>query len=156
MSFFGQPQQPQGQQPSMFGGQMDPRMMQMIMQRMQGGGQPPMPPPPPPGQPAGMPPGGMNPVNVPQMPPMPGQSPMMGSGDPSQTNPLASVLGNQGGGMQPQGQIEQGSAMGGSGMGGLAQILNALKSQQQVNGQQPMQAPGGVDIEALMKAQGGQ
>ena len=153
MSFFGQPQQmpPQGQPPSMFGGQIPPQVLQMLMQRMQQGGQQsPMPP-------AGIPPGGMNPVNVPQSPPTPGQSPMMGSGDPSQMNPLASVLGNAGGAMQPQGQLNSGSAMGGGGQGGLAQILNALKSQQSVNGAEPMRAPGGIDIAALLASlKGGQ
>lgn len=147
MSFFGQP--PQGQPPSMFGGQMDPRMMQMMHQRMQPQQQPM--------QPQGMPPGGMNPVNVPQQGLMPNQSPMMGQPPSGQMNPLASVLGNQGGATSPQGQMnDNGSAGGGNGMGGLSQILNALKSQQQVNGQSPMQTPGGVDIAALLRAQGGQ
>lgn len=152
MSFFGQPQQ-SAQPPSMFGGQMPPEVMQMLMQRMQGGGQPPMPPPPAPGQMPQMPPGGMNPVNVPQLPPM--QGPMMGAGDPSQMNPLASMLGNAGGAMHQQGQLNNGTAGGGNGMGGLAQILNSLRSAQTVNGTEPQGAPGGMDINALMAAMGG-
>lgn len=151
MSFFGQPQQPQ-QPPSMFGGQIPPQILQMLMQRMQQqqGGQPM------PQQPAPMPPNGMSPVNMPQTPPMPGQAPMMGPGAPDQMNPLASILGNAGGAMQQQGQLNNGSAAGG-GVGGLAQILNSLKSQQSVNGSDPQGAPGGVDILALIKAmQGGQ
>lgn len=154
MSFFGQPQQPQ-QQPSMFGGQIPPQILQMLMQRMQQQqGQPPQQPMPQ--QPAPMPPNGMSPVNMPQTPPMPGQAPMMGSGAPGQMNPLASILGNAGGAMQQQGQLNNGSAAGG-GVGGLAQILNSLKSQQSVNGSDPQGAPGGMDIMALIKAmQGGQ
>lgn len=146
---FGQPQQ--AQSPAMFGGgQIDPQMLQRIMMMMhQGVGQPP--------QPAGMPPGGMNPVNVPQQGLMPSQSPLAGAGPSQQMNPLASILGNQGGAVSPQGQMQNGSAMGGDGGGGLMQIINAMKSQNQVNGSQPEQAgPGGMDIMAIIKAiQGG-
>lgn len=142
---FGQPQQAS---PAMFGGgQIDPQMLQRIMMMMHQGGAQPQPP-------AGMPPGGMNPVNVPQQGLMPSQSPLAGQGPSQQMNPLASILGNQGGATSPQGQ---GSAMGGGGMGGLAQIINSMKSQHQVNGSQPEQAgPGGMDIMAIIKAmQGG-
>lgn len=122
---FGQPQA----SPAMFGGaQMNPQLLQMLMQKMQQGGG------------------------------MPGQMPQMGQGPSSQMNPLASILGNQGGATSPQGQMQNGSAMGGNGMGGLMQIINAMKSQQQVNGAQPPQgsAPGGLDIAAIIRAmQGG-
>lgn len=157
MSFFGQqmPQQgaPQGNPSSMFGGQIPPQILQMLMQRMQqqqGGQQPPQPQMPPPQTmpPPQMPPNGMNPVNVPQTPPMGGQAPMQGG----PMNPLASVLGNGGGAMGPQGQLNNGSAGGGNGMGGLSQIINSLKSAQSVNGTQPQGAPGGMDIMALIKA----
>lgn len=147
---FGQPPQ----SPAMLGGgQMDPQMLQQIMmllqQRQQQAPQPQMPAP--------MPPGGMNPVNVPQQGLMPSQAPLAGPGSGQQMNPLASILGNQGGATSPQGGLDNGSAGGGNGMGGLMQIINAMKSQQQVNGSQPPQAgPGGMDIMAIIKAmQGG-
>ncbi len=134
----------------MFGGQIPPQILQMLMQRMQQqqGGQPAQQPMPQ--QPAPMPPNGMSPVNMPQTPPMPGQAPMIGTGAPGQMNPLASVLGNAGGAMQQQGQLNNGSAAGG-GVGGLQQIINSLKSQQTVNGSEPQGAPGGMDILALIK-----
>ena len=129
------------------GGQMPPEIMQMLMQQMQqGGGQPQMPAP--------MPPGGMNPVNVPQQGLQPGQMPMMGSGPSDQMNPLASILGNQGGGMMPQGQMNNGTGGGGNGMAGIMQIINAMKAQQQVNGQQLPQGGGGIDIASLIAGMG--
>lgn len=140
---------PQQQSPMFQGGQgLPPEIMQMLMQMQQGGGQPQQPQ-----MPAQMPPGGMNHPNVPQQGLMPGQMPMAGAGPSSQMNPLASILGNHGGAMSPQGGMNQGSAAGGGGMGGLMQIINAMKSQQQVNGQQPASgAPGGVDISAIINA----
>lgn len=142
---FGMP----SQSPAMFGGgQIDPQMLQRIMMMMHQGGAQPQ-------QPAGMPPGGMNPVNVPQQGLMPSQDPLAGAGPSQQMNPLASILGNQGGAVSPQGQT-QGSAMGGGGMGGLAQIINSMKSQQQVNGAQSEQSgPGGMDIMAIIRAMQG-
>jgi len=149
MSFFGQPQQqnPQsmfaGMQPGM--GQIPPEILQMLQ-----GGQPPMQPPQP-GPVAPMPMGGMNPVNVPQTGLQPGQSPLMGPGNSQDMNPLASIIGNQGGPMQPQGQLNNGSAMGGDGGGGLMQIINALRSQETVNGDSLELPP---DIRAMMGAMG--
>lgn len=146
---FGQPQA----SPAMFGGQqMNPQLLQMLLQRMQQGGAPQPPQPQMQGQQPQMPPGGMNPVNVPQQGPMP---PMAPGGTP-QMNPLASILGNQGGAMSSQGGLDNGSAGQGNGMGGLTQIINAMKSQQQVNGSQPQAGPGGMNIMAIIKAmQGG-
>lgn len=84
--------------------------------------------------------------------------PMAGAGPSAQMNPLASILGNQGGAVSPQGGMQNGTAGGGNGMSGLMQIINAMKSQQQVNGAQPQaQGPGGMNIMAIIKAmQGGQ
>ncbi len=137
------------QSPAMFGG-IPPQLLQMIMQHMQGGGMPGMASPQ-------MPPGGMSPVNVPQQGLMPPQMPMAGPGPSSGMNPLASILGNQGGATGPQGGFQNGSGGGGNGMGGLMQIINAMKSRQQVNGDQPQASgPGGMDIMAIIKAmQGG-
>lgn len=110
-------------------------------------------PPPPQMSSPQMPPGGMNPVNAPQQGLQPGQMPMAGPGSSQQMNPLASILGNQGGAMSPQGGMNNGSGGGGNGMGGLMQIFNAIRSQQAVNGQQPPQnVPGGIDIASIINA----
>lgn len=152
---FGQPQQPQ-QSPAMFGGgQIPPQLLQMIMQQMQQGGMQPGQTPQMPPQPGAMP-TPQTPPNIPQQGLMPGQMPLAGSGPSQQMNPLASILGNQGGAMGPQGGMQNGSAMGGGGMGGIMQIINAMKANQQTNGQQPPQgAPGGIDIAALLRSLGG-
>lgn len=149
MGFFDQ-QQAMQPPPQMGGGGIPPELQAMLAQIMQQrGGQPPMGVAP-------MPPGGMNPTNVPQQGLMPEQMPLAGPGPSDQMNPLASIIGNQGGPMMPQGQMN-GTGGGGNGMGGLEQIINALKSNQQTNGVDPQQAPGGMNIMALIQAmKGGQ
>lgn len=140
--FFGQQQQA----PAMFGGgQISPQLLQTLMMNKGAGGHMSNPQ---------MPMQGMNPVNLPQHGLMPGQMPQMGQGPGSQMNPLASILGNQGGATSPQGGrgMDAGSAGQGQGMGGLMQIINAMKSQQQTNGVQPGQAPGGIDILSIIRA----
>lgn len=146
MSFFGQPQQ----SPAMFQGgqspQLPPQIMQMLMQMHQGGGmQTPQIPP-----------------NIPQQGLMPSQMPMAGAGPSQGMNPLASILGNQGGAMSPQGGMNNGSAMGGDGaqgqssMGGIMQIINAMKAAKQVNGTQPPQGMGGgIDLASIIRGMGG-
>ena len=136
-----------GMPQSMFAGaqQMSPQQLQMIMQMMQRA-RGAMPPP----QQPQMPMGGMNPVNVPQQGMMPGQAPLAGAGPSQQMNPLASILGNAGGAMSPQGGMNSGTGN----MGGLMQIINAMKAQQAVNGAQPQPGaqPGGINLAALLQA----
>lgn len=142
---------PQMQNQSFFGGGISPQLLQMLQQ--QGGGMPgaqgPGPAPPPMQGPPGITP--QNPVNVPhfmQPPPIQGLDDQSG-----QMNPLASILGNQGGAMGPQGGIQQliqqlkqkqqdQQALGGN----LSNGMNLPPHTMNLNagGGQPPQQPGGM------------
>ena len=130
-SMFGMPQQQQAPMSQMMGGGMPPQMGQMGQQ------QPVMPQ---------MPMQGMNPVNLPQVGSMSPQMPMPPS---NQMNPFASPIGNQGGAMNAQG-MENGTAGGGNGGGGLTQILNSILANEKTNGFETGNAPGSMDITAML------